>query len=560
MLQHQIAHLFDDFATLLELSGANPFRVRAYRQGAHVIDALVNFDALLAQNALTSVPGIGAGLAEHIREFVATGAIEELTALRAQIPRGVLGLLQVPGLGAKKIRQLWQHHEITSFPALEAACRNQTLQEMRGFGEKSADKILRALTFLQEYRGKFLGVTAIAAAEPLLALVRAVPGVERAAVVGSIRRGLEIVGDINLLVATTAPDAVRVVVAAYAVTPSELPVVLQCVAPETFAAASVWCTGSAAHVAALQTRAEARGLCLSADGLFRVSAAGETLMACADESAIYAALGLADIPPELREDRGELALAEAGTLPTLVTVQQIRGVFHAHTTASDGAATLDAMTAAVHARGWGYLGISDHSQSAFYAGGLTAARIREQWDEVARVNQAQPVRIFRGIESDILKDGALDYPDELLAQFDFVIASLHTPFAHSRAELTERTCRALKHPATRILAHPTGRLLLSREAYDVDMDEVLRVAGQEGVVVEINANPRRAELDWRLAATARQYGVRTMVSPDAHKIDDLDNVTRLMPTVRKGGWEAKDVVNTWELAQVEEWLRAPRKK
>lgn len=570
MLQPQIAKIFAEMAALLELTGANPFRVRAYAQGARVIEQLPNLETLLAADQLTTVSGIGKGLADHIKEFVATGNIAEYAALRSTVPIGVIDLLQIPGLGAKKIRTLWQEHAIVSADALETACRAHAIAAFPGFGEKSEAKILQAILQRHQYAGKFLWPVAWAIARQVADYLRQQTSVLDLAIAGSLRRCKEVVHDIDLVVSTNvcgyvaeyllaAPFVTSVIGSGTTKTSvmvaDKIQVDLRCVSPEQYPFALLHFTGSKEHNTVLRGRAKDRGLKLNEYGLFRVGAdERETLIPCASETDIYRELGLHDIPPELRENLGEIVQAEEAAFAPLVSYDDLRGVFHNHTTASDGTATLTEMAAAVHARGWSYLGISDHSQSAHYAGGLKPAQIKAQWAKIEQLNATQSVHIFRGIESEILKDGALDYPDELLAQFDFVIVSLHTPFGQSRQELTERTCRALRHPATRVLAHPTGRLLLSREAYDLDMDEVLRVAGEEKVVVEINANPRRAELDWRLGKRARECGVQTMISPDAHRVDGLDDVRSGIGIARKGGWEARDVVNTWDLRKVRRWL------
>lgn len=569
--QHDIAAWLAEMATLLELSDANPFKVRAYANGARVVEGLGNFEPLVASEQLTSIKGIGAGLAAHITEALTTGTMQELETLRRAIPAGVVAMTRIPNVGPKKARVLWQELQVTSFAQLEAACRQGRVAALAGMGEKTQAKILAGLAALQKHQDAYLFPTAWEAAGQLESALRGHRAVREMAIAGSLRRCLETIHDVDLVVATDDPEAVMAEFTGHALVAQVLQqgetkasvrlktgmqADLRCVTAEQFPYALLYFTGSKAHNTALRGRAKDLGLKLNEYGLWKPTKAGERLVPCRDEAAIYTALDLAYVPPELREDMGEWALAETGQVPALIESQDVRGIFHCHTTDSDGKASLAEMVAAAAARGWQYLGISDHSQSAHYAGGLSPERLRAQGEAIDRINATQQqVRVFKGVECDILKDGGLDYTDEVLAQLDFVIISVHAHLTLPRAAMTERVCRALQHPAVRILAHPTGRLLLSREPYEIDMDAVLRTAGQHGVVVEINANPRRAELDWRLGALARQYGVRTMINPDAHRPEQLDYVHGGVGIARKGGWSAQDVVNTWTPACVGRWVK-----
>ncbi|MBI4238982.1 MAG: DNA polymerase/3'-5' exonuclease PolX [Deltaproteobacteria bacterium] len=565
----QIAARLMEFAALLELTGANPFRVRALANGARVLGGLASFERLLATAQLTSIKGIGEGLAEHVQELATTGTLQECDALAKTIPPGVVEMLDIPGVGPKTARRLWQELQLTTVDALAQACGTHRLAAVAGMGEKTEQKILHGIDYLRTQHGRHLypGV-ALVAYELAAALTRS-RVVQRIEVAGSIRRHNEIVKDIDLVASTR--DAERLM-AAFVAHPLVGRVVqhgptissvqlrpgfsadLRCVTETEFPYALLHLTGSKAHNVALRARAQQMGMQLNEYGLFKSDGTVESLVPCVAEDEIYAALQLAFIPPELREDCGEIADAANGALPDLLTYDDLQGVFHCHTTYSDGRATLAEMADAAAERGFRYLGVTDHSQSVTYARGLEPARVREQWREIERLNTNGKIRIYKGTEVDILKDGALDYPDELLRGFDFVIASVHTHFTLTRDEMTARVIRALRHPAVRVLGHPTGRLLLSREPFAVDLEAVLRVAGEEGVVVETNCNPQRAELDWRLARTAQSCGVRTMISPDAHHVDGLDYLRFGVGIARKGGWTRAHVVNAWTPRAVERWL------
>lgn len=570
MDRHRIAAIFEEMAALLELADANPFRVRAYQNAARVVEGMSDLDSRAAAGTLTDVKGIGDGIAAHINELLATGDTAEHAALRKKIPAGVLAMTQIPGVGPKKAKVLWKSLKVTTLEDLAAACAAGKVAVLPHMGEKTQQNILQGLAYLSKQHGQHLFPAVWSMAQQLVGALQSHGAVMQLEIAGSLRRRKEIVKDIDLVVGTKDPVAVMQAftalqsvmhVIAQGETKSSvmldagLQVDLRCVTPREFPYALHHFTGSKEHNTAMRARAQQRGMKMNEYGLFKILKSGERLIPCQNEAEIFAALELDFVPPELREDTGELAAAETHTLPALLELNDLRGIFHCHTTYSDGKATLEEMVAAARARKYEYIGISDHSQTASYAGGLTPQRVQAQAKEIDRVQEKfRDIRIFKGIESDILKDGSLDYSDDILTHFDFVIASIHSNFNMTREAMTARVCKALRHPATRILAHPTGRLLLSRDAFDVDMDAVLREAARRGVVVEINANPRRLELDWRLGRTAQQLGVKTMINPDAHSVAGIDYVEYGVGVARKGWWTKADVVNTWPLKKVESWL------
>lgn len=549
-----------------------PLRQRAYYQAARSIGGLDgDLAALAAAGRLGEIPGLGPALREKVAVLAATGRLQYHEDLRAQVPPGLIAMLRVPGLGPKKIRTLHHGLGIVNLAELETACREHRLQQLPGFGAKTELRILAGLEWLARNRGRHLWHEAAAEAAALLDALRADAMVAEADVAGSIRRLREVVKDINLVAATDAPHRVAErfaglpgvdEVAAMGGTrvavrlKSGIDADLRLVAPGRFAPALLHFTGSREHNAALRAIAKERGLELNEDGLFR----GDELLPCASEEEIHRALGLCYIPPELREDLGELEAAAAGTLPDLVAVEGIRGALHVHTAASDGAATLAEMAHAAAALGWEYLGIADHSQSAAYAGGLRPDALQKQRDAIEAHNRAggRPYLLF-GIEAEIKPDGALDYPEEILARFDYVVASVHSHFGLDREAMTARVIGALHNPYVTVLGHPTGRLLLEREGYAVDLEAVLAAAAEEGVAVEINASPYRLDLDWRWCMRFRDK-LRFWINPDAHGTAELGNLPYGINTARKGWLTPDRVLNTWSLADVRHLWRKQREK
>jgi DNA polymerase (family X) len=546
MTKREIAAVLEEIAFLLELKGENPFKVKAYATGARVIESLPEEPSVLVQKGLLrNVKGIGQTLEGTVTELVTTGRSSVHQELQAAFPASLLEMAAIPGLGPKKLKAIYDHLGISTVGELEYACIENRLVGLQGFGQKSQEKILAGIRQYKRRQGFHLYANVIEEAEAILAAVRGTPGVVRADHAGEIRRRYEVVQALVLVAACGQPqsllDALRRVPEVtqleyqteartlIARSPQGLPVSIKLTEAAMYGWELLRATGSQEHVEELTQRLQARG----------VVPRGET------EEAVYAAAGLPAVPPELREGHGEIELAEIGRLPVLLEPGQIQGVFHTHTIYSDGSATLEQMVEATRSLGYRYIGISDHSQSAFYANGLKEDRIRAQHAEIAAVQKKFPdVRIFKGIEADILADGAMDYPDEVLATFDFVIASVHSRFNLSEEDQTRRICRALTNPYVTMLGHSTGRLLLSRDGYRVDMRQVLDAAAAHGKIVEINANPHRLDLDWRLCGYAKEKGVRFSINPDAHSTEGLGDVPFGVNVARKGGVTAADVVNT----------------
>lgn len=588
MIKNDIAAVLDEIGVLLELKGENPFKVRAYHAGARALEALEeDLGTVAAEGRLQAIKGIGEALAKKIAELQATGRLEFHEKLKASIAPGLVEMLEIPGLGAKKIRALHERLGISSSAELARACQQGRVAALDGFGEKSQEKILTGIRHREAYARRHLWWDAFAVAEPILQGLRALPQVQRAEHAGSLRRGLETVGDLDFLVAaaewapivdwfTTRPEVKEVTAKgetkASVRFASGLQADLRIVPPGQYVFALHHFTGSKDHNVQMRQRALARGLSMSEWGL--VPAEGEgTAKDKAEaqlrtrgakrgnietEADLFAALGLHHIPPELREGLGEIEAAEEGALPRLVEAGDIRGVFHNHTTASDGRNTLAEMVAAAQAHGWEYLGIADHSKASFQANGLDEARLHKQIVEIAALNRAGrfTTHVLAGVECDILPDGRLDFGEAVLRELDYVVVSVHSAFTQSEAEMTTRIIRAVEHPCTTMLGHLTGRLLLKREGYRVNVAKVIDAAVANGVAIELNADPQRLDLDWRHWRRAAERGLRCFINPDAHDTAGFDHFRAGINAARKGWLTAEDIVNTRRLAEVKQYLRA----
>jgi DNA polymerase (family X) len=573
----EAAALLAEIGTLLELRGGDAFRARAFTNAARTLEGSgADLGALAREDRLTTLRGVGSGIASVLAEYLLTGRSRLRDELRAATPLGMYDLLRVPGLGPKRIHTLFATLGVDSLDALEEAAGSGRVAELPGFGARTQDRILAGIGFARSSRERRRYPDALELAVRLLEWLRARTDVREAEIAGELRRRLEVVDRIDLVAASPAPDEVLDAFRSAHGTLHEpassggeatirltdgMTVRLRCVSPGTFVAAMVWETGAVPHVEALAARARKLGGSLDAGGL----TLGGRRLRPRRESRVYEQLGLQYVPPELREGLGEVELAAAGELPRLVEVGDLRGTFHCHTTASDGKATLREMADAARERGWSYLGIADHSRTAAYAGGLTIEEVREQHAEIDRLNvelstTGATLRIFKGIESDILRDGGLDYPDDVLRDFDYVVGSVHSSFRVGRDEMTRRVIRAVEHPSLTIIGHPTGRLLLSREGYDIDVDAVLRAAAANGVAVEINADPRRLDLDWRNVRTAAELGIMIAINPDAHSVRALDNLAFGVNMARKAGLEPGQVLNTWPVTEVAEYLAERKRK
>ncbi|RKZ06601.1 DNA polymerase/3'-5' exonuclease PolX [bacterium] len=553
-----ILSTLEEIALLLELAGANPFKSRAFANGARTLQAWEgDFAAGLESGELAGLKGVGKGLLAEIRALVETGSSPAYEELRAAVPAGLMDILKIPGLGPKRVRVLSEKLGISSLAELEYACNENRLIELDGFGAKTQEKILNVIDFVQNFSGLYLLSDAWRRSEGLMETLRSVPGVSSVELAGSIRRRKETVKDIDVLVAASAPAAVHealagldgvseVIVSGDTKTSirldNGLQVDLRTVTEAQFPFALHYFTGSKEHNTRLRARARDKGMKLNEYGLF---AADESeSVSCASESELFAALDLPMIEPELREDLGELEAALEGSLPVLVSMDDLRGALHNHTTYSDGAHSVRDMAEAAKAMGLEYIGLSDHSQTASYAGGLLPDDIRRQHDEIDEVNSdLDGIVILKGIESDILVDGSLDYPDEVLASLDFVVASVHSQFGLDPVKQTERCIRAVSHPMCSILGHPTGRILLGRDGFEMDLRAVIDAAAEAGTAVELNANPHRLDLDWRELRYAISKGCRVSIGADAHRVSGLGDLKYGVAVARKGWVSKADVLN-----------------
>ncbi|HEX2165178.1 MAG TPA: DNA polymerase/3'-5' exonuclease PolX [Thermoanaerobaculia bacterium] len=567
-----IARALAEVADLLEIEGANPFRVRAYRNAVRTIETqtVSLADQVAAKRELTALPGIGKEMARHVVELVETGELSLREELLARLPRGLVEVMRLPGVGARRAKKLWDELGTATVDEVEAAAQAGRVRGVAGFGATSERKILAGIAEWRQHGERLRLDLADRHLEPLLATLRAVPGAARVEVAGSYRRRRETVGDVDLLAIPGSPAAAGALLDAFVAYPqvaevlgrgdtkasvrlgSGLQVDLRVVGPESYGAALQYFTGSKEHNVRLRQRAIERGLKLSEYGLFR----GEERVAGAEEAEVYAALGLPWIPPELREDRGELAAAERGGPPRLVEVGDLRGDLQMHSTWSDGKASIEDMLVACAARGYEYFALTDHSKALPMIGGLDAVRLRAQWEEIAEVRARHPeIRLLRSMEVDILADGRLDLEDELLAGLDLVVVSIHSRFDLPAAEQTERILRAVAHPEVDVLAHPMGRRIGQRKPMDFDVEAVLAACREHGVAVEANASPQRLDLPDVHLARARELGVPVVISTDAHSVAGLDAMRYGVDQARRAGLTAGEVLNARGWEGFERWLR-----
>ncbi|MBV9259683.1 MAG: DNA polymerase/3'-5' exonuclease PolX [Ktedonobacteraceae bacterium] len=579
MDKNQIAHLLEDIATLLTLKeGSSVFEVRAYENAARTISSLDgDIEQLARAGKLKGQPGLGPTMLKRVEEAIETGHIAFYDELRATTPAIKLEMMRIPGVGPKKINVIYDQLHVTSIAELEQACKENRLAHLPGFGKKTQDKILQGIAFLAQHADRFYYPVAEQEARQIQAALSTLPGIVRLQVGGSLRRKRETIKDIDMVVsvADNAGDDVRNAIMDFftkqpsvqAITgkgPTKSSVVLssgiamdlRVVSDSQFPYTLHHFTGSREHHIPLRRRALSMNMTINDYGLFKGKDAQGELIPCKDEKDIYAALGLDYIEPELREDMGEIEAAERHTLPELVQESDLRGVLHAHTTWSDGQNTLREMAEACIKRGFSYLGITDHSKVAAYAGGLSEEQLQRQGEEIDRLNEefAHRLHILKGTECDILRDGSLDYSDEVLASLDFVVASIHSNFNLTREEQTKRMLRAIANPNVDIIGHPTGRILLGRAGYDLDMDAVIDAAAEHGVCIEINAHPSRLDLDWRLVRRARDRGIKIPIDPDAHALAGIDDMRYGIAIARKGWLRAIDVLNTMETNQLLEFF------
>jgi DNA polymerase (family X) len=553
-----IAAIFEQIADLLEIEGANPFRVRAYRAAARQLAGMAVPIADLAAKGtdLTEIPTIGADLAAKIHEILSTGTCRTLDSLRKQIPATVPDLLKIPGLGPKRVRTLYHELDIQSVEQLARAAQDGRIRAISGFGAKTEQAILEAVAAHAAGAGRIKLAVAAQYAEPLREYLRQIPGVAQVEIAGSYRRCRETVGDIDIVVAAEDSAAVMKAFVAYdevtrvvaqgatrstVLLKSGLQVDLRVVVPESFGAALHYFTGSKAHNIEIRRLAQENGLKVNEYGVYR----GKRRIAGETEESVYRVFGMGWIPPELRENRGELEAARAGKLPRLVERPDLKGDLHAHTRETDGNATLAEMAEAARDCGFEYLAITEHSRRLTVARGLDPRRLRRQIAEIDRLNaKLKGIRLLKGIEVDILEDGGLDLPDDVLGELDLVVGAVHSKFNLSRSQQTERILRAMEHPHFTILAHPTGRLLETREPYDVDLPRVIRQARERGCFLELNAHPERLDLLDVYCQMAKEEGVLIAIDSDAHRVQDFQNLKYAVGQARRGWLEARDVLNT----------------
>jgi DNA polymerase (family 10) len=571
----EVADALEEIGFLLELAGENPFKTRAYGNAARIVRALdTDLGELVARKGLGELKGIGPALVEKITTLVTTGSLPYLDGLRRQVPAGMLEWLKIPGFGPKKARVVHVTLGIGTLEELEQAAKDGKLRDLPGFGATTEAKILSGIGRVREHAGRFLRPVILGEATRLMARLTPIPGLSRVEVAGSARRGAATSKDIDLV--AMAEDAATVmeafvtdlgVVEVVGRGPTKCSVRLaagpnadlRVVPASSYPFALLYFSGSKAHNVALRGRAQALGLKLNEYALIREADGAH--ITCEDEAAIYRSLGLPFIPPELREDAGEIEAAERGALPELVARDDLKGILHCHSTWSDGTSSIEEMALAAQAMGMSYLGLCDHSRAAAYAGGMSIERVKEQHHEIDLLNEkfGTSFHVLKGIEVDILADGSLDFPDEVLKTFDLVVASVHSRFNLDAAGQTERMIRAVSNPYVDIIGHPTGRLLLSRDPYPLDLFALIDAAAERGVAIEINAHPERLDLDPAGLRHGIASGMKTAINPDAHTTVGLLDIAYGIDTARRGWCTASDVLNTLTLPDLKTWLGLRRK-
>lgn len=567
-----VVQILEEIALLLDLKGENPFKIKAYINAARAIEILdVDIETCMREGKLDEIKGIGKAISEKLTELISTGRLEYYEKLKASIPSGLLDILKIPGVGPKKAKLLYERLGIKSIGELEYACIENRLLDLEGFGEKTQQNILKGIEHIKKYSGQYLFGDVYQEAVAVKNMLLSCPGVQECEIGGSLRRRKEVVKDIDIVASTEDPGKLMNYFATIPLVEeviakgetkstvrlsSGINMDLRVVSREEFPYALNHFTGSKEHNTAIRHRAKASGIKVNEYGIFK----GEELLPCSCEEDIYNTLGLSYIPPELRENNGEIEAAEQNSLPELIKLEDIKGTFHIHTTYSDGTSSIEEMVEEALRMGLRYIGITDHSRTAFYAGGLSPDEIKRQVEEIDLINQQyENFRVFKGIESDILPDGSLDYEEDILKLFDFVIASVHSNFRMEKDKMTDRLVNAVKNKYTTMLGHPTGRLLLARDEYELDIKTVIDAAGELGKVIEINSDPHRLDLDWRYLKYAKEKGVLISINPDAHSTNGLKNIFYGVGIARKGWLEKRDVINTMDMHQMERFLKGVNK-
>ncbi len=570
MNKKEVAKILEEIGTILDLKGENPFKVRAYYNGARIVETLdKDLADLVKTREIAGIKGIGKALVEKISTLVNEGSLPFYDELKSSIPEGLLQMLKIPGLGVKKVKVIFDKLGIISIGELEYACRENRLRDLQGFGQKSQDKVLKSIELQKKYSERFLVPVAEDEARQVIDYLKKNRKIIRVEIAGSLRRKMETIKDLDIIAScdegngedimqffVSYDQSIRIisqgVTKSAIILDSGITAELRLVNDSEYPFLLQHATGSKEHNTQMRRLAKEHNYKMNEYGLF----SDDKLIVCKDEYEIYTNLGLQIIPPELREGMGEIESAKVKYLPEVYDGNPFYGLFHVHTTYSDGANSLKEIADACQSMGLEYVGICDHSKSAFYANGLSEERVKEQQTEIDQLNaRYNEFKIFKGIEADILQDGSLDYEDDVLATFDFVIASVHSNFNLSEEAMTERICRALQNPYVTMLGHPTGRLLLAREPYKVDMEKVIDVAGNERKIIEINANPFRLDLDWRWGKLARSKGIKTAINPDAHSVEGLKDYHYGIGIARKGGFSKKEIINTFTMNEMEAYFK-----
>ena len=580
MDKEQIAAIFEEIALLLEVKGDNPFRIRAYRNAARIILGMdENLAKIIREKRLTEYPGIGKDLAEKITILFTRGRLPFYEKLKRSTPKGLLEMMQIHGLGGKRVKAIYEKLKIKSVAALKIACQKGKLSKIPGFSSKTESNILASMQHAASYQRRHYWYEAMEIAEPILKALGKLKGVKKADIAGSLRRKLETIGDLDFLVGaknpasimkwfTSQPFVARVLgkgeTKASIKLKSGIQADLRIVPEEEYGFALAYFTGSKEHNIRMRERALKRGWSLSEYGLVPKNPRYKTPFAKTDqnisEKDIYKALGLSYIKPELREDKGEFEAAEKNKLPQLIEEKAIRGTFHNHTTATDGRSTLREMVQAAQKLKWEYIGIADHSKSSFQAGGLSEEKLLKQIAEIKRLNASKKFRpyVFSGVECDILASGSLDYSDDILAKLDYVVISIHNALRQDEKKMTRRIIRAIENPYTTMVGHVTGRLLLQREPCKINLNKVIDACIANHKIMELNANPMRLDMDWRYWHAARDKGLMCCINTDAHHTSHLDFFRLGVNIARKGWLEEKDVINTRPLKQMQALLKNMR--
>ncbi|HDP36687.1 MAG TPA: DNA polymerase/3'-5' exonuclease PolX [Candidatus Atribacteria bacterium] len=558
----ELSRIFEQIARILKIKGENPFKIRAYEKIALVLENLpIDIETIYRQGGLSNIPGVGESIAKKIEEFLTTGKLEYYEKLKETIPSGVIELLDISEVGPKTAKLLYEELGVNNIEKLEKAVRQHRIKDLPGMGEKSEDNILRGIELYKRRKERVLLGTALPLAEEIVESLSRLDETEKINFAGSLRRKKETIGDIDILVTSQRPEKimktftslpqVREILAegptkSSVITKEDIHVDVRVVEPISFGAALQYFTGSKAHNIKLRELAVKRGLKINEYGVFDVKT--DRRIAGESEQEIYQILDLPFIPPELREDRGEIEAAQENRLPQLIEYSQIKGDLHLHTKWSDGAHTIRQMAEAAKKRGYKYIAITDHSQSLKFAGGLTEKRLREQIEEIQKLNQeSSDFTVLTGIEVDIKSDGSLDFSDEILSKLDLVIAAIHSGFKQESKIITERLISAMQNRFVSIIAHPTGRLIGYRESYQVDVDKMMDIASETGTILEINAYPERLDLNDVYCRMAKDRGVQLAIETDAHSIDGLEFMNLGIDVARRGWLEEKDVINTLSL-------------